>query len=74
MPSYYNNIIESWIDIINNELDLIKLLIYQQSSYVLTIKQLISIDMTALFNILNYESNTTTINRSCFRRTSIFPK
>lgn len=65
IPSYYDSIIEYWINMINNEEDLIKILIYQQSSFILAIDKLKLFDINILYEYINYE-NTKTKLYKCY--------
>ena len=58
MPLSYNNIIINWVNLINEETDVIYILIYKQASYVLNIEQLenIIISKIILSKYFNYVS------------------
>lgn len=54
VPQIYDEIIINWTNLINNEDDLIKILIYQQSSIILKFDELLLQNTDKLFKILNY--------------------
>ncbi len=61
----FDNIIESWINLINGETDLVTLLIYMQSSYILSIDELLNAKYDKLFTTLNHHDVENKFKESC---------
>ena len=54
MPESYDSIITKWVNIINLETDGVKILIFKQASYALSIQELENVDITKLFETFSY--------------------
>ena len=54
MPSSYDSIIDKWVNFINSETDVVKIIIYKQASYALSIQELEEFDISKLFELFPY--------------------
>ena len=54
MPESYDSIITKWITLINLETDVVKIIIFKQASYALSIQELEELDITKLFETFSY--------------------